>query len=97
VAALCADNSVTDCVIVEAGDADAGGGADGEEVGSAAIALMQSIITSRQKILTAVIMHPRIDEFCGDFLCIWLESRDPFEREADQIKPRWIPGIWIPI
>jgi hypothetical protein len=47
-AARCADNSVTDCVIVAAGDADAVSEGDGEGVGVAARAVWQSTSSSVQ-------------------------------------------------
>jgi hypothetical protein len=54
VAALCADNSATDCVIVAAGDADADiagdGDEDGEGVAVAARTGWQKNVISRQKI-----------------------------------------------
>jgi hypothetical protein len=45
-AALCADNSVTDCVIAAAGAADAVTVGDGETTGSAPTALTQINITN---------------------------------------------------
>jgi len=48
VAARCADNSVTDCVIVVTGVTDAGGDGDGEMTGSAPTTLAQTNITNAQ-------------------------------------------------
>ena len=49
-AARCADNSGTDCVIVAAGDADSLDAGDGEGVGIAAIADWQRNTISKQEI-----------------------------------------------
>ena len=48
VAARCADNSETDCVIVATGDGDSLGGGDGETTGSAPSALAQTKVTNAQ-------------------------------------------------
>jgi hypothetical protein len=78
VAARCADNSETDCVIVAAGDTDSLGDGDGEGVGSAGIGLTQLNITSTQRILAEVVFRPCIDDFGGDSVYISLQSCDPF-------------------
>jgi hypothetical protein len=87
VAARCADNSETDCVIVAAGDTDSIGDGDGEGVGSAGIGT-QLNMTSTQRILTEVVFRACIDDFGGDSVYISMQSCDPFFGvKAYQVKP----------
>jgi hypothetical protein len=70
VAARCADNSVTDCVIVAAGDADSLSAGDGEGVGIAATAAWQRNTISKQEIFI------QIAKFTGSiFQCVACEAK----------------------